>query len=262
MIIETIVRERNKEPVTHKELVHGRSLIYHSAPYWPSYKSLAKIAGMGFTNAKDIAAIKVSTSPNNPDGSEADPNESVDILDCAYYHPFHPVYGHTQKPHGTVNVFSGSKMFGLSGLRVGWAGTNHKGLAEKMGHYVEMSTTGVSLLSQMHMAAILRHVRRFQDAVPEFKKAQLVLQSNAGHFVLLLGEFCDKMSGCPKGMFQWVKAKDPIKFDLALKRAKVSYVPGSACGMTEHGWYRFSMGWMGSYTEMALRALRRELLDV
>ena len=259
---ETVVRERNKEPVTKTELVQGRHLVYHKAPYWPSFKTISQISHMGFTSSYDINAIRIATSPNNPDGSEVDDNEPVDILDASYFNPIYAVYGHTKRPNALINCFSGSKMFGLSGIRIGWMCTNDSFIAKKVAEYVESTTTGVSLLSQLHMASVLRHSRRFQDAVPEFIKAQKILHSNFDSLGLLLGEFCITMNVQPrKGMFGWIQVKDHAKFDLALKASKVSVVPGRACGMKEDGWYRLSLGWGNDYTERALHALRKELLN-
>jgi histidinol-phosphate/aromatic aminotransferase/cobyric acid decarboxylase-like protein len=259
---ETIIKERNKEPVTKIDIVHGRHLVYHKAPYWPSYTTLARLSGMHFTSRYDPNAIRIVTSPGNPDGTEIEDNEPVDVLDNAYINPIFPVYGHTKRPKALINCFSGSKMFGLSGIRIGWMGTDDPFIAKKVAEYVESSTTGVSLLSQLHMASVLRHVRRFQDAVPEFIKAQKVLHSNFDSLGLLLGEFCIKMNvEAKRGMFGFIQLKDPPKFDLALKSSKVSVVPGKACGMKEDGWYRLSLGWGNDYTQRALQALRKELLN-
>jgi aspartate/methionine/tyrosine aminotransferase len=231
--------------------------VEHSAPYWPSFPTLAKLSGLKFS-VKTVDGIRIVTSPNNPDGMESI-TDPPDIWDAAYYNPFYPVYGHTKELAAKITIFSGSKMFGVSSFRIGWLCTDNEYLAKLAAEYVEKSTTGVSGLSQTQMAGILRHVRRYKDAVPEFMKARKLLELNANSFHRALDSHIDIYKGAPQGMFAFIKVKDEQKFTGALKTAKIQVVPGHACGMTESGWFRFSIGWQSEYLDAALIDLGKAL---
>jgi alliinase-like protein len=252
---------KSGEKLIYKHKVYGRKLVHHSAPFWPSFKTLTNLSGLSFTSSPDSAAIKIVTSPNNPNGSEGDDESSIDIWDAAYFNPLFPVYGHTKEFKATTTIFSGSKMFGVSGFRIGWLCTDDERIAKLAAQYVEATTTGVSLLSQAQMAGILRHARRFGDAIPEFKKSKKVLENNAEVFHESLDSYIDIYEGAPKGMFAFVKVKELEKFNNALKKAKVQVVPGHVCGMREEGWIRFSLGWQTEYLEKALIDLKKALND-
>lgn len=236
--------------------------VEHVAPYWPSFPTLARLSGLKFTTAPPVpyaGSITIATSPNNPNGEEPRIIELFDIWDAAYYNPYFPVYGHTKALEAKIAIFSGSKMFGVSSFRIGWLCTDNEYLAKLAAEYVEKSTTGVSGLSQTQMAGILRHVRRYKDAVPEFMKARKLLELNANSFHRALDSHIDIYKGAPQGMFAFIKVKDEQKFTGALKTAKIQVVPGYACGMTESGWFRFSLGWQSEYLDAALIDLGKVL---
>jgi histidinol-phosphate/aromatic aminotransferase/cobyric acid decarboxylase-like protein len=257
---ETIsVDRKTKEEIKYKHTINGSSLVYTPAPHWPSFPTLAKLSNIGFTHMQDAAAIKLLTSPNNPDGLEVDDSVPCDIWDAAYYNPLYPVYGHTHALTARISVFSGAKMFGVSSFRIGWVGTNDDRIAKFVAEYVEKSTTGVSVLSQTQMSGILRHTRLYGDGKLELEKASKVLESNAESFHRYLDKYLDLYKGAPKGMFTFVKVRDLEKFQNALATAKVQVVPGRACGMQEDGWFRFSIGWQPEYLDPALRELKKVL---
>ena len=257
---QTISKDRNTgEELAYNHIVYGKRLVHHPAPHWPSFPTLSKLSGMGFTSTPDAAAIRIVTSPNNPNGKEISLNTPLDIWDAAYFNPLFPLYGHTQALNGRMAVFSAAKMFGVSAYRIGWVGTNEASLAKFAAEYVEKSTTGVCILAQNQMAGILRHIRRYGDGIPEFEKARKILEQNATNLHRALDSYIDIYEGAPKGMFAWIKAKDAAKFANALNMAKVQVVPGLACGMTEAGWFRLSIGWQTEYLDKALIDLKKEL---
>jgi aspartate/methionine/tyrosine aminotransferase len=244
--------------------VYGKNYVSHAVPYWPSYPFLAAAELPYGLNHNPTTAlyqthpVKVITSPNNPDGTES--QESCDIFDAAYASP---VYGFTTPPaHWTVAIYSASKMLGLSGLRVGWAVTADARLAAAMATYVERFTSGVAVTSQRHVAHVLAHLRRHDDHA-FFDAARKDLLENGETFMRLMGDRCADIQGVPtsgKGMFAWFRIRveaNQESFARALAVAQVRMVSGEACGMTQPGWWRCSMGHHPMTTHEALEKLTR-----
>jgi aspartate/methionine/tyrosine aminotransferase len=235
----------------------------HETPYWPSYPYLVAKElehGLNPLNVPNVYKKKVCiiTSPNNPDGVES--SGDCDIWDAAYAHP---VYGFTTPPsHWTVAIYSAAKLFGLSGLRVGWIVTADAKLAEHVTTYVERYTSGVCVTAQRHLAAVLKHVR-IHDEHESWNKARESLLENGRTFNHYLESHVDALDGVPvtgKGMFAWFHVKDEGKFREALVNSKVRLVDGASCGMPLYSaWYRMSMGHHELETTRAIQALAKAL---
>ncbi len=242
----------------------GATRITHRAPYWPSYPTLAGLSGMTFETRPSIISsldafkeVAINTSPNNPDGSEV--LDSCDILDAAY---MHSVYGFDgTAPSHQVSVWSAAKLFGLSGLRIGWLATNDGILAAKAAEYVEITTSGVSTDAQQRLTTVLDFFQDSASAGDVYRLAAYILKCNAAVIMKNTESFLDEARGATvdkKGMFAYIKARDPEKFDWALEQAKVKVIPGKACG-GEYGWYRINAGHKYLYTTEAMQALRKAL---
>lgn len=228
--------------------------LYHEAPYWPSYPTLAKLSGLKFVSSKPVAAVGVVTSPNNPDSSEID--RECDIWDGVYAHP---VYGFTKAPKHKIAIFSASKILGMSGARVGWACTDDDELGRLLSYFVEVTTSGVNTQGQRQVAEVLRFIRAnplvAQDA---YAKAREELEKNIGDFLRYVGPHCRTVGGVPaemKGMFAWFQVENEAKFKEALGTAKIKLVTGEACGATEPGWYRMNMGMSNAKFRTAIKLL-------
>lgn len=245
--------------------VEDRINLRHLAPYWPSYPTLAKARGLAFVPVWDGGFgvrreydIRVVTSPNNPDGSELFEDEPYDIWDAAYASD---VYGWSGvPPDHRVAVFSAAKMLGLSGARVGWVCTNDEKIAREVGYFVEITTSGVSVLSQLHVAGCLHGMfnKDYSQAMLDATAAaQARLHQNGDYFMDSIAALCTTVDGQPKsrrGMFAWFKPLNLDKFEKALAASEVRVVTGEACGLS--GWFRMSMGHRNQYTLEALTALR------
>jgi aspartate/methionine/tyrosine aminotransferase len=238
-----------------------RSVVQHRAPFWPSYPTLAKSQGLDFNFvAPHEAVIKVITAPNNPDGSQPLGGEDCDIWDGAYSQP---LYGFTGiPPLHRIGVFSAAKYLGLSGIRVGWVGTNERAVHDRTAYFVEITTSGVSIPSQMHLTGVLRAMRDPKQMGRITKasfEARAALMTNGNSFNELISDMTKTVRGVPvdgTGMFAWFLARDPERFARALKAARVKLVTGEACGEHAKGWYRMSMGHRPEITREALRRLR------
>jgi len=228
---------------------HGIHKMYHRAPHWPTFPTLAKLSSLSFSNdSADCTCgapqISIMTSPNNPDSWTTPALSHSSILDCVYAHP---VYGHEGPlSDHQISVWSGAKLFGVSGLRVGWLATENKELAKYAADYVEKTTSGVCSEAQGRVADILYLSRQESQLVSEsYAKARVDLLENGRLFTKYIGPHCRHVQGLPatdKGMFSYFNVLEPRVFDAACKETKVLLVPGSACGATEDGWYRMSLG--------------------
>lgn len=254
-----VVANGGKQALLAAFFAYGRYFLSHRAPYWPSYPTLAKLAGSNFlpyTEKVGSGTLLVNTSPNNPDGSQDD--QPCHILDAAYNHN---MYGATTLPPHEVSVWSASKLLGLSGARVGWLCTNNEEIARKAGQYVEITTSGVCVDAQLQVSGVLSHLN-VADTSSHYSNARSVLLRNGELFTRYLSDYVLEYEGVPKtgtGMFAWFKVKDLAKFNLALERAGVKMLPGEACG-GGRDWFRMSCGHRNQVTEDALRKLQRELL--
>jgi aspartate/methionine/tyrosine aminotransferase len=232
--------------------------LAHTAPYWPTYPTVAKLSGLAFNGSFDDFEIVVNTTPNNPDGGES--TEPCHIWDAAYAHK---VYGWSGKtPPNMLSVWSAGKTLGSPGARVGWLVTDIAEIAELAGRYVEQTTSGVPTTSQHHVAATLRNTENIRDEL--YAKAKRDLDINFQRFDLYVGKYIDYIQPAwgdlqRRGMFAWFKAKDPEKFARALNASGIIMVSGKACGNEVEGVYRASMGLALSPHHTAVVALHDAL---
>lgn len=241
--------------------LEGTDRVYAKPPYWPSYPTLVKSVGMHHMTVRSRPVAKdivVNTTPNNPDGGIS--MRSCDIWDCAYAHP---VYGwdHLREgPEHRCAVFSGAKLLGLSGLRIGWLATNDGDLARLAGEYIEKATSGVSTLDQYALEGII--AAAYTGILgTRYDEARRILDTNISTYWNALGKHLANDAGACSdgvGMFAWLKPKSLGAFDRALETANVKVIPGTACGVgVSH--YRMSLGHEPAYTLQALTALKNAL---
>jgi len=226
--------------------------IYVQAPYWPSYPTLIKEAGM--RQSSDYK-FSLDAYPNNPDGRMID--RRVDVLDAAYYSP---VYTNGKLKIGplkdkcSVSVWSAAKLFGCSGVRVGWLHTYDDRMAQSARQFVEQTTSGVSVLSQRFLASTMQTLQTkealvYEEAINKLETNRKIFQRLSPHV---------DISYCANGMFAWFRPVSHKKFSDALIRANVRMVTGDACGDL-HTYFRMSLGHTNEVTEQAVTALLEEL---
>lgn len=240
--------------------------LCHEKPYWLSYPTLAEHAGMHFGDKLIFQEgfVNVVTTPNNPDGGQSfDGGERYDIWDAAYANELYGWNGVVPKARCTV--WSAAKLFGLSGARIGWLTTQDPDIARLAAEYVEISTSGVSTLSQELLCEALLEEKTVSWRLG-VGKVREALRLNGEAFLELLSAHCERYHGVPEtltGMFAWFRVRNPAWFARALKKSGVKLVPGEAFGYhnsniknTDPEWYRMSMGQTPEYTRRALEALR------
>lgn len=247
--------------------VRDRVGVYHTPPYWPSYRTLTMMQGLRFISEPGLDMgryIHCVTSPNNPDGRVV--SGACDIWDAAYASPLYGWNG--CEPQALVRVYSAAKLLGLSGARVGWLVTKDQELARWARLYVEFSTSGVSVPAQLVVAQALDRHRRDWLSGHQLSLARGDILANGRVFNQVMGPYCQVVTGVPRhqqGMFAYFKVNDELiepgdrDFENACRLAKVAVVTGLACGETYSGWYRMNMAQTTPYTEAALLAIKEQL---
>lgn len=209
-----------------------RSIAYRR-PYWASFPHMIEHMGLRSVTTSLKADARLLVMPNNPDGhvmplaeaKEACLGSMPVIHDAAYYTHSYLDEEYSLEPLGDLQVFSASKMFGLSGLRLGWVVCHNRAHYKRLTAYVEATTAGVSTASQRvllalleaeqadptirkrYMTAMRHHLTWAQEALRDIRPDVLVPQSTFG-------------------MFGWCR-KGP-KFDP--QRSKVNVMDGAAFG--------------------------------
>lgn len=232
--------------------VMGFKAVYHKPPYWPSYPTIAKEAGLEFNSITTPYASAVCiTSPNNPDGDQDFNTVGTYFLwDAAYAHK---IYGYKGiAPKHNVAVFSAAKMFGVSGLRIGFVATNDERLAKSIAYYVEITTSGVSIASQLILSRLLDAHEAYSNEVDDlYVGARKCLLNNAESFNKLIAPFCTKVSDLRSGMFAWFQPADLERFNMAIVASKIKLVTGDACGHQPNH-FRMSLGLKASEFHKAM----------
>jgi aspartate/methionine/tyrosine aminotransferase len=128
--------------------------IFYDSPFYPANPSLAQSVGLTWASISEADSLLI-TSPNNPDGKNLSNVNLLDfkmqkpmIHDAAYYTPVYLPENQMDIPIGDIQVYSMSKMYGVSGLRIGYSVCHNEKYYSDMVNYVEMTTAGVSIVSQ------------------------------------------------------------------------------------------------------------------
>jgi aspartate/methionine/tyrosine aminotransferase len=130
--------------------------------YWSLLPKLAEMHGViavKSSSTQDFDSL-LFTAPNNPNGSCISTEEmrnlwdemrSLDIPmihDAAYYTPTYLPKDYKFGNVGDIQIFSFSKMFGLPGLRLGYAVLHNEDYLKDFSAYMEHMTVGVNFVTQ------------------------------------------------------------------------------------------------------------------
>lgn len=243
--------------------------VIFPAPYWVSYPEMIKLAGgtpvvvrpangWKVTAEEMAAAVTDKTkaillnSPNNPSGQifEADFLKSMVEL-CERKHIFlfmddiynqlvfdgnkcpNPYDFATDKQN--LIVANGvSKLYGLTGLRIGWAVSENRSLIGAMGRMQAQSTScNCDLSEAAATAALLGDQQCIEDL-------RLLLQNNRDVLLAQLAKIPHVQVHKPQGTFycfadfSYYHADSQVLAQYLLEKALVAVVPGSAFGMNGH----------------------------
>lgn len=219
----------------------GYTVLGMKNPYWALIPPLAEEYGLECNVSDSYIEPFLLLAPNNPNG-DCESYSSLKLLehdsklpfihDAVYFTHSYLPEDYELGPLGDLQIFSISKMFGLSGLRVGYIVCHNQQYYKDLCAYVEMMTVGVSNISQDVSYNLLQFFKENPEKQLEFEgscreallKARQIFSKVDGSKI----ELPDNFLNVP-GMFAWVRLKDKE----ALTRAKVNAINGSLFGDAE-----------------------------
>jgi L-tryptophan--pyruvate aminotransferase len=145
-----------------KELNPNTQYAWAEPPHFSRFPILADLAKLKWIN--DELAVTIASNPNNPDSRTSDEIGSS-ILDLCYNWP---QYTNIKKYDHPIMVFSLSKATGHASTRIGWAVIRDKVIAKKLENYIEVSTGGLSIESQIMAERILAHQLTTTETIFEY----------------------------------------------------------------------------------------------
>lgn len=217
----------------HSFALAGQTTIFYEKPYYPANSSLVKSAGLTWANVNEAGSYLI-TSPNNPDGATVSNmglaqwrHLGPTIHDAAYYTPIYLPETQEVVAAGHVQIFSASKMYGLSGLRIGYAVCHDEQYYKDIVNYMETTTAGVSTASQ----DIVRNIESLFKDHPEYYKgfvseARASIMASRAELSRLDPEVLTVLDADSNSMFAWCK----VGSKLDNKGAKVHILDGSLFG--------------------------------
>lgn len=213
-------------------------------PYWcliPPLGTAHGLAASFYDPNPSVEMPYLMLAPNNPDGQ----CQSLEVLreyagayqdaklpfvhDAAYFTHTYLSPDYELGPVGDAQIFSASKMFGLSGLRLGWVVCYNESLAPLIQSYMEMMTVGVSSISQQFLYNLLSWEKTSPDTFKLFEadgrkelfKSKKLLKAVPSEIL----EVPDNVEDIP-GMFGWFKVGPKANF----QKAKVNVIDGALFG--------------------------------
>jgi len=214
--------------------------IFMRTPYWSLFPPLIEMHGLRHGKNSNIPSAYLAVLPNNPDGKDYlsgyvnhDYYKCI-IHDAAYYSPIYMKDFKFQKI-GDVQVFTCSKMFGLSQLRLGYAVFHDMDLYNSVLEYMETMTVGISVLAQVYALELLQHFKNNPESLSQFEnKCYNELINNRKIINQIDSNICT-IDPHQMGMFLWAKYNNFSNFE----KAKVKVVEGTPFGMP--GYFRMNL---------------------
>jgi aspartate/methionine/tyrosine aminotransferase len=218
----------------------GKRKVGMRTPFWALLPPLIHMYNLQASSYED-SDCNLLVMPNNPDGFSVpesslcrfieeckDYNKPL-IHDAAYYSHIYLPESYPLDPIGDVQIFSISKMLGLSGLRLGYVVCHNQIYYKFIQEYMEAMTVGVSNVSQALLFDLLTQMSEDGESSESFEKsAYHALQKSKNIIkqidpeVLIVPENMEKIPG----MFAFCKCPNLEIF----KKAKVHTVDGSHFG--------------------------------
>jgi aspartate/methionine/tyrosine aminotransferase len=219
----------------------GKQNLGMMEPYWALIPPLVEMHGLTPAIGKHPFNVDafLALAPNNPDGAfpyldcleDACQSKNIPLIhDAAYYTHVYLPASTELKVYGDAQIFSISKMLGLSGLRLGYVVCKNGDFYRLIQEYMEAMTVGVSITSQIFLADLLVRMREAPEKFLQFEEEaatalqaskQALLQVNQ-EVLLVSPQSVDK-----PGMFGWFKTGP--KFDQ--QKARVNTIDGKFFGI-------------------------------
>lgn len=226
------------------------------SPYWALIPPLATMHGVhsSFVQQPDTKDNNpfLLLAPNNPDGQCETAEQLLEleqqykhadlpfIHDAAYYTHIYLSQEHSLPAVGDVQIYSISKMLGLSGLRIGYVVCKNPKFYSLIQEYMEAMTVGVSIASQswLHFAFTIMNqnpelVNQFEQSCADTLKHNKKLCLNIDPDVLQVPDnIVDSV-----GMFGWFKIGAKADFI----KSKINLIEGTLFGAP--GMCRMNLAW-------------------
>ena len=227
----------------------GKEDVLMRQPYWALIPPLAKMHGLdcvfddasNFSGNVPAADSVLCLSPNNPDGwtisndgmkamAQTLHDEGIPFIhDAAYFTPCYipdstifPVFGDAQ-------IYSISKMLGLSGLRIGYVVCHSAEFYKWILHYMENMTVGVSTVSQVFLYDLMRRMNAYPTLTQQFEGQSFLDLQQSKKIVKQIDpqvlEVPTDIEQTP-GMFLWAKVGPKADFN----KSKVNVIAGDLFG--------------------------------
>jgi aspartate/methionine/tyrosine aminotransferase len=233
----------------------GKNNVYLPRPFWALLPPLMDMHGINYVHEKENFDSYLCVAPNNPCGSMPS-SDTISYLknDCGIPTIHDAVYhSHIYLPSlykleqfGDVQIYSASKSFGLSSIRIGWAVCPNVEFYKLISQYMEAMTVGASVISQLFLYNLLKTMHGYPTLTQKFEALAFdALQENKRLIKQIDPEILqvpDNMEDVA-GMFGFFKIKDYS----VLEKAKINAIDGKYFGVD--GYVRINL------------ALRKETLQ-
>jgi aspartate/methionine/tyrosine aminotransferase len=201
---------------------HGYTRMCWSSPFYPANPGLAQSAGLTWASRSDADGLLL-TSPNNPDGANisnasllAYACDTPVIHDAAYYTEIYMPDGELPIPLGKIQIYSASKMYGLSGLRIGYAVIHDETFYQDVVNFIEERTAGVSTASQDIIRSIELMFKQHPSYYKAFmKEARAAIALSRKELNRLDPRVLELMPCNSNSMFGWFKAGPALDAEAA-----------------------------------------------
>jgi aspartate/methionine/tyrosine aminotransferase len=221
----------------------GWSQYTMKKPFWALIPPLSSIHNMEcsfYANQGKLPFLLLD--PNNPNGDSVKVEELINlekkysvfhvplVHDAAYYNHIYLPTEHPLPVIGDAQIYSVSKMLGLSGLRLGYVVCKNKLMHSYITEYMEAMTVGVSILSQKFYFQILaKHLDLYPQTTLNFERTSAAdilhnkkLCKEINPNILLVPEDIEQQFG----MFGFFKCHNVLAFE----QAKIKIIQGAPFG--------------------------------
>lgn len=221
---------------------NGYRSIYLDNPWWSLFPPLIAMHNLDRAHSfGEESSAYLLVSPNNPDGIVKTEEELIYIKeicqekkiplihDSAYFNHNYLPSDYNLSSIGDVQVFTCSKLFGLSQLRIGYSVFHDTMLYSKALQYMENMTVGTSILSQILALNIFDSFKSNKNLQKSFEeKCFNQLSYNRNLVKQISSDLIVDQNEL--GMFLWAKCKDFNKFT----QAKINVADGIHFGKPGH----------------------------
>lgn len=224
-----------------KEL--GYTHCRERVPFWALVPPLSHMHGIVMDHSDESLSRLpyLMLAPNNPDGYCGSSEELLSLSeeykesntplvhDAAYYTPIYMPDGHPLPAVGDVQIYSISKMLGLSGLRLGYVVCHNKEFYKLIVQYMEAMTVGVSIASQVFLHDLLSRMNAYPTLRESFEGRSKMALIEAKKIISqvdpeVLEIPADLVNS--NGMFGWFKVGPKANF----QKSKINFIDGALFG--------------------------------